>query len=87
MAFWGERWYDSSDGEFTMTYYKLSDNSAVITKVIKVAGGPDKYKMFSSGGFFWYDAIENIVGNKEEITEAEYRELGDSIQVAYAAGL
>lgn len=68
-------------------YYKLNENVAVITQVIKPAGGADRYKLFDSMGDLWYDSLSDISGSKEEITESQYRTLAASLQVLYAQNL
>lgn len=65
-------------------YYKLSDNSAAITQVLRVAGGSDKYKLFDVNGDNWYDTLP--VGS-EEISEAAYIVLANEIQISYARNI
>lgn len=62
-------------------HYKLQDNSAVITQVLKVAGGVDKYKMFTEYGEQWLDSVPE---GFSEVSEGDYCEVANELQVLRA---
>jgi hypothetical protein len=62
-------------------YYKNTDSTQVVTQVLRVAGGADKYKILSESVIEWSDSLPDGL---TEISEEEYRIIGDAINVIRA---
>jgi len=62
-------------------YYRNADSSMVVTQVLRVAGGADKYKILSESAIEWSDSLPDGL---TEISEEQYRIIGDSINVTRA---